>query len=47
MTTFSINIQFNELVKVTLSERQALMETANDSIQQEMTDGSAKNPNFF
>ena len=46
MTTFSINDQFNELVKVALSEKQALMENSN-SIKQEMTDGSAKSPNFF
>ena len=46
MTTFSINDQFNELVKVTLSEKQALTKNS-DSIKQEMTDGSAKRPNFF
>ena len=46
MTTFSINDQFNELVKVTLSEQQALTENS-DSVQQEMIDGSAKIPDFF
>ena len=44
---FSINDQFNELGKVTLSERQTLTETAHDNIQQEMTDGSAKSLDFF
>ena len=47
MITFSINDQFNELVKVALSERQALTEIAHDNIQQEMTDGSAKSLDFF
>ena len=46
MTTFSINDQFNKLVKVTLLEQQALTENS-DSIQQEMIDGSAKSPDFF
>ena len=46
MTTFSLNDQFNELLKVTLSEQQAVTENG-DSIQQEMIDGSAKNPDFF
>ena len=46
MTKFSINDQFNELVKVTLSQKQALTENR-DSIQQEMMDGSSKSPNFF
>ena len=47
MIMFSINDQFNELGKVTLSERQALTETAHDNIQQEMTDGSAKSLDFL
>ena len=47
MILFSINDQFNELGKVTLSERQALTETAHDNIQQEMTDGSAKSLDLF
>ena len=46
ITTFSINDQFNELVKVTLLEQQALTENS-DSIQQEMIDGSAKIHHFF
>ena len=41
-----INDQFNELVKVALSEQQALTENS-DSIQQEMIDESAKSPDFF
>ena len=47
MIMFSIKDQFNELGKVTLSERQALTETAHDNIQQEMTDGSAKSLDFL
>lgn len=46
MTTFNINDQVNELVKVTSSGKQTLAEN-NDSTQQEMTDKSAKGPNFF
>ena len=46
MTTFSINDQFDELVKVTLLEQQALTENS-DSVQQKMIDGSAKSPDFF
>ena len=46
MTTFSINDQFDELVKVTLLKQQTLTENS-DSIQQEMIDGSAKSPDFF
>ena len=45
MTTFSIYDQLNELVKVTLSQKQALTKNS-DSIQQEMTDRSAKSPDF-
>ena len=41
-----MNDKFNELVKVTMSEKQALTENS-DSIHQEMTDGSAKICNFF
>ena len=46
MTTFSINDQFDGLVKLTLSEQQTLTGNS-DSIQQEMTDGSAKSQDFF
>ena len=46
MTTFTINDQFDGLVKVTLSEQQTLTGNS-DSIQQEMTDGSAKSQDFF
>ena len=45
MTTFTINNQFNDLVKVTLAEQQTLEEI--DNIQQEVMDGSAKSPNFL
>ena len=46
MTALSLNDPFNELVKRTLPEKQALTEN-NDSIQQEMIDESAKSPEFF
>ena len=46
ITTCSINDQLNELVKVALWEKQALTENR-DSIQQEITDESAKSPDFF
>ena len=45
MTTFSINNQFNDLVKVTLSEQQT--ESNNNNIQQEVMVKSAKRPDFF
>ena len=45
MTTFSIGNKFNELVKVTLSEKQALMEQTNNNV--EIMDESAKSHNFF
>ena len=45
MTMFSINDQFNKLVKAALSEKQELMEQTVNSI--EMTDGSAKSQDFF
>ena len=44
MTT--LNNQFNELMKVTLEEKQALTDDKND-IQQEVMDKSAKSPDFF
>ena len=46
ITTCSINDQLNELVKVALWKKQALTENR-DSIQQEITDESAKSPDFF
>ena len=46
MTALSLNDPFNELVKRTLPDKQALTEN-NDSIQQEMIDESAKSPEFF
>ena len=42
---FSLNGQFNNLVKVILAEQQTLTKT--DNIQQEMMDKSAKSPDFF
>ena len=44
MTT--LKNQFNELVKVTLEEKQAMTDDKND-IQLEVTDESAKYPDFF
>ena len=45
----NLNDQFNELVKVTLQEKQALTENSNNKndIQLEVMDESAKSPNFF
>ena len=45
MTTFSTGDKFNELVKVTLSEKQALMEQTDNNV--EMIDESAKSQDFF
>ena len=47
ITTFSINVQVNELVKLTLSKKQILAEkqTKDDSI--EMIDESAKGQDFL
>lgn len=47
MTSFSINYQFNKLVKVTLSEKQALTEQQVTDNNIEMVDKSAKSPHFF
>ena len=47
MTPFSINYQFNKLVKVTLSEKQALTEQQVTDNNIQMVDKSAKSPNFF
>ena len=46
MTMFSVNDQFNKLVKVTLSEKQELTQN-NNTIQQQMIGESAKSPDFF
>ena len=50
MTSFSLNQEFNELVKAALAEKQ-LISNENDNnketITPEMTDESAKSPNFF
>ena len=45
MTTFSVGDKFNELVKVTLSEKQALAEQTDNNV--EMIDESAKSQDFF
>ena len=45
MTTFNIGKQFNESVKVTLSEKQPLTEQTDSNI--EMIDKSAKRRDFF
>ena len=45
MTTFSIGDKFSELVKVTLSEKQALLEKTDNNI--EMIDESAKSQDSF
>ena len=45
----SIKEQFNELVKITLAEKQQLTENDNneDNLQPELMDESGKCPNFF
>ena len=45
MTAFSITDQFNELVQVTLSEKQALTEQTDNNI--DMINKSAKSQDFF
>ena len=45
ITKFSIGDKFNELVKVTLSEKQALTEQTDNNV--EMIDESAKSQDFF
>ena len=45
ITAFSITDQFNELVKVTLSEKQALTEQTDNNV--EMINKSAKSQDFF
>ena len=46
-TTYSPNEQFDELVKVTLAEKQLLEESNKEKISPDVMDGSAKSPNFF
>ena len=45
----SMKEQFNELVKITLAEKQQLTENDNneDNLQPELMDESAKSPDFF
>ena len=45
MTAFSITDQFNELVQVTLSEKQALTEQTDNNV--DMINKSAKSQDFF
>ena len=54
MTPFSLNQEFDELVKVTLAEKQQILDSSNNSNNSkenedklDMTDGSAKSPDFF
>ena len=55
MTPFSLNQDFDELVKVTLAEKQQILDNSNNNRNSskenedkpDMTDGSAKNPDFF
>ena len=55
MTPFSLNQDFDELVKVTLAEKQQILDNSNNNSNSskenedkpDMTDGSAKNPDFF
>ena len=49
MTSFSLNQEFEELVKATLTEKQTVTnsKSKNKSDQEDMTDGSAKSPDFF
>ena len=45
MTSIGIGNQFNELVKVTLSEKQAMTDQTDKNVQ--MIDESAKSQDFF
>ena len=49
MTSFSLNQEFEELVKATLTEKQTVTNSKSKtkSDQEDMTDGSAKCPDFF
>ena len=50
MTSFSLNQEFDKLVKVTLTEKQQILDNNNNNENEnkpDMTDGSAKSPNFF
>ena len=54
MTSFSLNQEFDELVKVTLAEKQQILDNNNNNSNKsnenenknDMTDGSAKSPDF-
>ena len=54
MTNFSLNQEFDELVKVTLAEKQQILDNNNNNSnnnnenenKNDMTDGSAKSPDF-
>ena len=55
MTSFSLNQELDELVKVTLAEKQQILDNNNNNNNNnnenenkpDMTDGSAKSPDFF
>ena len=54
MTSFSLNQELDELVKVTLAEKQQILDDNNNNNNNnenenkpDMTDGSAKSPDFF
>ena len=54
MTSFSLNQELDELVKVTLAEKQQILDDDNNNNNNnenenkpDMTDGSAKSPDFF
>ena len=54
MTSFSLNQELGELVKVTLAEKQQILDDNNNNNNNnenenkpDMTDGSAKSPDFF
>ena len=50
MTSFSLNQEFDELVEETLAEKQLISnenDNTKETITPEMTDESAKSPDFF
>ena len=52
MTSFSLNQEFDELVKVTLAEKQQVLDNNSNNRNEnknkpDMTDGTAKSPDFF
>ena len=50
MTSFRLNQEFDELVNTTLAEKQLILndnDNNKETVTPEMTDKSAKSPNFF